>query len=153
VFTRAAWGLEQDDSSSVGIASASEDAQTLKVIGGSDVASVQRSRIVYLVGTRPLPAAQRRRLLRQQQRQLRAAVQQITSCPLLNTPDKGLQFANVSEVVPYGIDMVEAATPEMIEISKQHRRKVLYCVIDTGERQQNINTADWQAAMEALDTC
>jgi hypothetical protein len=118
------------------------------VLGGDDITSVQKSRKVYLVGTRPLPAAQRRRLLRQQQRQLRAAVQQAGSCPLLNTPDKGLQFANVSEVVPYGISMVEAATPEMIEISKQHRRKVLYCVIDSGESQKST-VADGEAAVKA----
>jgi hypothetical protein len=88
-----------------------------------------------LVGLRPLPAAQRRLLLRQQQRQLRAASpRQVGSCPLSNaTPDKDVQLANVTEVVPYGIDMVEASQPEMIQISKQYRSKVLYCVIDSGE--------------------
>jgi hypothetical protein len=93
-------------------------------------------------------------LLRQQQRQLQAAVQQAGSCPASNVPDKGLQFANVSEVVPYGIEMVEATAPEMIEISKQYRSKVLFCVIDSGERQYLIlQTSLPASSSKGLDAC
>lgn len=42
-----------------------------------------------------------------------------------------------SEGVPYGISMVQADTPEMRAIAKEHRDKVLYCVIDTGLDIQN----------------
>ncbi|KAF6262152.1 peptidase S8/S53 domain-containing protein [Scenedesmus sp. NREL 46B-D3] len=131
LFTRENWG--QPGGSAVSIAAAS-DAQTLQFIGGSDIVNVQLNPQAYLVGMRPLPAAQRRRMLRQQQRQLQAAsVRPAGSCPLSSAlPDKDAQFGNVSEVVPYGVDMVEAVQPEMIEISKRFRSKVLYCVIDSG---------------------
>jgi hypothetical protein len=141
VFNRTSWGLtdtpSEQNPSGVSIASTS-DVQTLQAIGGSDVSNVTVSPKAFLVGMRPLPAAQQRRFLRQQQRQLRAVSQrQVGSCPLSNaSPDKGVQFANVSDVVPYGVEMVEAVTPEMIEISKQFSNRVLYCVIDSGERQQ-----------------
>lgn len=36
------------------------------------------------------------------------------------------------EEVPYGIKMVQAIEPAMIEVSKAFKSKVLYCVIDTG---------------------
>lgn len=130
-FTSKTWGLKpRDSSSSVSIAATSSDAQTLQAIGGTDVSFVQPNTVARLLTTRPLPAAQRRQLLRQ----LRAtAPQQTASCPLSNaSPDRDVQLGNVTEVVPYGISMVEADTAEMIEISKQFRKKVLYCVIDSG---------------------
>ncbi|WIA12437.1 hypothetical protein OEZ85_012474 [Tetradesmus obliquus] len=130
-FTRKTWGRKpRDSSSSVSIAATSSDAQTLQAIGGTDVSSVQGNPLAWLLTTRPLPAAQRRQLLRQ----LRAtAPQQTASCPLSNaSPDRDVQLGNVTEVMPYGISMVEADTAEMIEISKQFRKKVLYCVIDSG---------------------
>jgi hypothetical protein len=43
-----------------------------------------------------------------------------------------INTAREGEGVPYGIRMVQADHPDMITISRKHRSKVLFCVIDTG---------------------
>jgi hypothetical protein len=51
-----------------------------------------------------------------------------------------------SEGVPYGIKLVQADDPAMVELSRKYRSKVLFCVIDTGLDHTNKefnNASEW----------
>jgi hypothetical protein len=53
-----------------------------------------------------------------------------------NGPDS--DTGRSGESAPYGVHMVQADTPEMIEVSKSFASKVVYCVIDTGLDKRNV---------------
>jgi hypothetical protein len=51
-----------------------------------------------------------------------------------------------SEGIPYGIKLVQADDPAMVELSRKYRSKVLFCVIDTGLDHTNKefnNASEW----------
>lgn len=55
------------------------------------------------------------------------------SCPFLPVANIDADCGrNGTECVPYGVKMVQADHPTIIDISTQHKDKVLFCVIDTG---------------------
>jgi hypothetical protein len=65
-----------------------------------------------------------------------------------------------TEGVPYGIKLVQADHPDMVELSRKHRSKVLFCVIDTGLDRTNkeFNNASklqqgWQASTGHKQKC
>ena len=41
------------------------------------------------------------------------------------------------EGIPYGVKLVQADDPAMVEVAKKFRSKVLFCVIDTGLDRSN----------------
>jgi hypothetical protein len=51
-----------------------------------------------------------------------------------------------AEGIPYGIKLVQADDPAMVELSRKYRSKVLFCVIDTGLDHTNMefnNASEW----------
>jgi copper chaperone CopZ len=53
-----------------------------------------------------------------------------------NGPDT--DTGKFGEAAPYGVTMVQADAPEMVEVSKAHAGKVIFCVLDTGLDRSNV---------------
>jgi len=71
-------------------------------------------------------------------RSLQETVAASAICPVSkpkNGPDT--DTGKYSESPPYGVRMVQADHPEMIEVSKEFAHKVIFCVIDTGLDRKN----------------
>lgn len=71
-------------------------------------------------------------------RSLQEAVNVAAMCPVIkpkNGPDT--DTGKYSESPPYGVHMVQADHPEMVEVSKEFAHKVIFCVIDTGLDRKN----------------
>lgn len=81
-------------------------------------------------------------------RMLKQAANIAAICPVTkpkNGPDT--DTGKYSEGAPYGVSMVQADHPEMIEVSKEFAEKVIFCVIDTGLDRKNI---EFNGACESL---
>lgn len=61
------------------------------------------------------------------------------------TPGPDGAIGKTVEEAPYGIKMVQAVDPGMIDVSKQFRNKIMYCVIDTG-----VDVSNYEFSGESL---
>lgn len=84
---------------------------------------------VYMMGRR-LEAPHTRSLLQDLAAEASAAAgSSNSSCSAL--PDSGMT-GRLEEDAPYGIKMVQATDPTMIQVSQDFKSKVMFCIIDTG---------------------
>lgn len=90
-------------------------------------------------------------LMRKKRSFMRMLQQANGICPAAkpkNGPDS--DTGKYTESAPYGVKMVQADHPEMIEVSKEFAHKVIFCVIDTGLDRRNT---EFSTSRELFDLC